>query len=90
MVQRGSRGIALLFFNLGARLGGWSTPRLGRFTSGKGPVPIVLKAGWAPGSVWTGAENIVPTGIRSPDRPARNESPYRLSYPVTSQTDIIL
>jgi hypothetical protein len=30
----GSRGIALLFFNLGARWGGWATPRLGRFTPG--------------------------------------------------------
>jgi len=34
-----------------------------------------------PGPVWTGAENLVPTGIRSPDRPARSESLYRLSYP---------
>jgi hypothetical protein len=25
------------FFNLGTRWGGWSTPRLGRFTPGKGP-----------------------------------------------------
>jgi hypothetical protein len=32
--------------------------------------------------VWTVAENIAPTGIRSPDRPARSESLYRLSYPV--------
>ena len=32
----------------------------------------------APGPVWMGAENLAPTGIRSPDRPARNESPYRL------------
>ena len=31
--------------------------------------------------VWTGAENIDPTGIRSPDRPARSKSLYRLSYP---------
>jgi hypothetical protein len=30
--------------------------------------------------VWTGAENLAPTGIRSPDRPARSESLYRLSY----------
>jgi hypothetical protein len=36
--------------------------------------------GWAPGPVWTGAENLVPTGIRSPDRPARSESLYRLRY----------
>jgi hypothetical protein len=28
-----------------------------------------------------GKENIAPTEIRSPDRPARNESLYRLSYP---------
>ena len=47
----------------------------------KRPVPIVEEAGWAPGSVWTGAENVAPIGIRSPDRPALNESLYRLSYP---------
>jgi hypothetical protein len=44
------------------------------------PVPIVREAGWAPGPVWTAAENLAPTGIRSPDRPARSESLYRLSY----------
>ena len=27
---------------------------------GKDPVPIVQKAGWAPGPVWTGAENLAP------------------------------
>jgi hypothetical protein len=27
---------------------------------GKDPVPIVEEAGWAPGPVWTGAENIAP------------------------------
>ena len=48
----------------------------------KDPVPIVQEAGWAPGPVWTGAENLAPyIGIRSPDRPARSESLYRLSYP---------
>jgi hypothetical protein len=31
------------------------------------------------GPVWTGAENLAPTGIRFPDRPARSESLYRLS-----------
>jgi hypothetical protein len=44
-------------------------------------LPTVQEAGWAPGAVWTGAENVVPTGIRSPDRPALNESLYRFSYP---------
>jgi hypothetical protein len=32
----------------------------------------------SPGPVWTGAEYLAPTGIRSPDRPARSESLYRL------------
>jgi hypothetical protein len=45
------------------------------------PVPIVQEAGWAPGLVWTCAKNLAPTGIRSPDRPARSQSLYRLSYP---------
>ena len=60
---------------------GWSTPRPGRFTPGRNPVPIVQEAGWVPGPVWTGAENLASNGIRSPDRPARSESPYRLRYP---------
>ena len=45
------------------------------------PVPLVQEAGWAAGPVWTGDENLTPTGIRSPDRPARSESLYRLRYP---------
>ena len=50
-------------------------------TPGIDPVPIVQEAGWAPGPVWTGAENLTPTGNRFPDRPARSQSLYRLSYP---------
>ena len=42
------------------------------FTLGKDPVPIAQEAVWAPGPVWTGAENLALTGIRSPDRPARS------------------
>ena len=30
------------------------------------------EAGWAPGPVWTGAEHLAPTVIRSPDLPARS------------------
>ena len=44
------------------------------------PVPTVQGAGWAPGPVWTGAENFVFIGIRYPDRPARSESLYRLGH----------
>ena len=80
-VHRGSRGIALPFHGHGTRRG-WGvsvTPRP-LFTPGKDPVPIVQEAGWAPGPVWRGAENLAATGIRSPDRPARSQSLYRLSY----------
>ena len=51
------------------------------FTPGKDPVPIVQEAGWAPGPVWTGVENLTPTGIRSPYRPARSQLLQRLHYP---------
>jgi len=34
------------------------------------PVQIVQVGGWAPGPVWTGAENRSPTGFGFPDRPA--------------------
>jgi hypothetical protein len=75
------RGIALLFLDLGARKG-WvfsTTPR-----------PLYLRE--RPGTHYTGGwvglradldvwKKLAPTGIRSPDRPARNQSLYRLSYP---------
>jgi hypothetical protein len=45
------------------------------------PWEIVQEAGWAPGPVWIVAENLTPTGIRSPDHLARSESLYQLRYP---------
>ena len=79
--HRGSGGITLLFLDHGTRRGREVnvTPRP-FFTPGEDPVLILQEAGWAPGPVWTGAENLAPTGIRSPDRPVRSESLYRLSY----------
>ena len=59
------------------------------FTPWKDPVPIVQEAGWAPGSVWTGAENLAPTGTRSPHRPARSQSLYRLSYRGPHKLDVL-
>jgi len=39
--------------------------------------------GWVgPRAEWTGVENLAPTAIRFPDRPARSESVYRLRYRV--------
>jgi len=82
--QRVGRGIALLFHDRDTRRG-WvvsSTPRP-HFTPGKDPVPILQEAGWAPGPVGTGAENLPPpsAGIRSPHRPAGSNSLERLRYP---------
>jgi hypothetical protein len=48
------------------------------YPPGKDSIPNVYEAGWAPAPVWTGEENLAPIGIRSPDRLARSESPYRL------------
>ena len=38
---------------------------------GTRPCAHLWEAGWAPGAVWTGAENLAPTRIRSPDRTSR-------------------
>jgi len=81
----GVRGIALLFLDCGTRRGwGVSVMTWPLFTTGKDPVPIIQEAGWAPGLVWTGAENITPTGIWSPDRPAHSQLLYWLRYPAHS------
>jgi hypothetical protein len=60
--RRGSRGIALLFHDHGTRRGwGVSVTPQPLFTPGKDPVPIVQEAGWVPGPVWTGTENLAPS-----------------------------
>jgi len=56
-----------------------STPRP-HFTPGNDPVPILQEAGCAPGPVWTGGKSR-PHWDTIPDRPARSQSLYRLSYP---------
>ena len=53
--------------------GEWSAARPGRFLPpGKDNIPILQEFGWAPGPVWTGAENLVPHRDSIPDRPARS------------------
>ena len=62
--DRGSRGKALLFHDHGTRRG-WGVSVMPRplFTPRKDPVPIVQEAGWTPGPVWTGAENLAAPGF---------------------------
>jgi hypothetical protein len=79
VAQRVGRVIALLFHDRGTKRG-WvvsSTPRP-HFTPGKGPVPILQEAGWAPGPAWTGGKSL-PHWDSIPDRSARSQSLYRLS-----------
>ena len=81
MAQRVGRGIALHLHELGTRRG-WvvsTTPRP-HFTPSKDPVHILQEAGWAPGPVWMGGKSR-PHRDSIPDRPARSQSLYRLSYP---------
>jgi hypothetical protein len=64
---------------------GWVVnPRAGRFTPGKEPGTDCV-GGWVGSRAGLdGCGKFRPpphTGIRSPDRPARSESLYRLSYP---------
>ena len=47
---------------------------------GTKPGTRLQETAWLPGPVWTGAENLAPTGIRSPERPASSESLCWLSY----------
>jgi len=64
--------------------GEWSTPSPGRFTPGKETrFPLYRRLGGPQVRAWTCAENLAPTGIRSPDRPACREVaiPTTLSRP---------
>ena len=74
-----------------AKYWGWvvnATPRP-LYPREREPLPIVQEAGLAPRPVWTGAENLVLTGIRSPDLPVRSKYLYGLSYPgLTSRFSI--
>jgi len=47
------------------------------------PVLIVQEAGWALGAVWTGGKSH-PQRDSIPDRPARSQWLYRLSYPANN------
>ena len=84
VAQGVGRDIALLFHDRGTRR--WrvvsSTP-WPHFTPGKDPVPILQEAGWTPGPVWT-AWKSRPHRDSIPDRSARSQSLYRLSYPAHS------
>ena len=89
--QRRPRGTEVWlysFFNLSIRWGaGGQHYAPSRFNPGKDPVPIIEKAGWAPGLNWTGVENLAPTGIQPRDCPTHNKSLCQLRYPGSSKAN---
>jgi len=81
-----SRGIAIRFPGPSVLDGGGCQPHApAASTHRKDPVPIVQEAGWAPGPIWTGGKSR-PHRDSIPDRPARSQSLYRLSYPAHTHT----
>jgi len=75
--QTRNSGTALLFIEPRRKLG-WvvnATPRP-LYPRKRDAVPTIQEAEWAPGPFSTSVKNLAPpTGIRSPDRPARSDPP---------------
>ena len=81
MAQRMGSGIALSSMTAALEGGEWSASRPGRTLppGKKDAVQILKEYGWAPGPVWTGGKSR-PHRDSNPDRPARSQLLYRLSY----------
>jgi hypothetical protein len=59
------------------------------FTPGKDPVPIVQEAGWVPGPVCTGVENLTPTPPGFDARTVRPVASHHTYYAIpTTSTGI--
>ena len=70
MKAKGSRSVGHSFFNLGSRRGWVVKVTLeAALPPAKTHGSHIQEAGWTPDLIWTGAENINPIRIRSPDRP---------------------
>ena len=88
--HRGSRGIALLFHDHGTRRGEGSASRPGRsLPPGKTRYPLYRSLGGPQGRSGQVREISSPTGIRSPDRPARSQSLSRLRYPARATVEVL-
>jgi hypothetical protein len=84
--QRGSRGIALLFHDLGTRRV-WVVSTTPRPLHPRERPYTNCTGGWVcPRAGLDVCEKSRPTGIRFPDRPARSQSLHLLSYPAPYQT----
>jgi hypothetical protein len=64
----GVRSVALSIHNLGVRRWWVANTRLRPlYPLGRDPVLFIQVVGWASDPVWTGMENLAPTGVQSPD-----------------------
>jgi len=82
MDHRGSRVIALLFLDHGTGRGEESASHPGRsLPPGKTRYPLYRRLGGPQGRSGQVRKILPPNGIRSPDRPTRSQSLYRLCYP---------
>jgi len=72
--QNGSRSVAVLILNLGARWGWFVNATLWPlYSQERSPVQVLEKAGWAPWPVWTvmkSRKSRASTSVRKPDSPA--------------------
>jgi hypothetical protein len=84
-----SGGITQIFLNLGTRKGEWSASRPGRLYPRMRPGTHCIEGWVGPGAGLDRCGKFRPTGIRSPDLPARSESLYRLSYPGSPMTSVL-
>jgi len=76
--QSGSRGIALLFLDLGTRRGEVSVSRPDRsLPPGNTRYPLYRGLGWPQGRSGQVRKISPPTGIQPPEIPARSQSLYR-------------
>ena len=78
---RVSRGIALLFLGSRYQMGAGGQPQ-SPAASSPGKDPLYRRLGEPQGRSGQVRKISPPTGIRSPDRPARIQKLYRLRYPV--------
>jgi hypothetical protein len=66
--QSGGKGIAVLILSLRGECHAPAT-----LLRVRGPIPLYRMVGGGWGPVWMGLENLVLTGVQTPDRPASSE-----------------
>ena len=60
----------------------WSIPRPCRLYPREGNLVIVVQEpGWASGPIWRSPENLVASGVPTPNRPASSQALFRPRYP---------